>query len=120
MPASVRMGGGPVSGNVLSKWPARGPSSSTGLPFEFSIGVQRMRSVDVARWMKPSPQYIQYRPSNLAAISRPPESRVTIPADLYLSCAYLPPFAVRNAGPCFVQWMRSRDVAMPTEYVSRF
>src|ERR1017187_1955918 len=84
--------------------------------------------------MAPSPQYIQYMPLIFAAINRPFTNSVTIPADLYgvpndgslslgclyFSCAYLPPSAFRKAGPYLVQCIRSREVAIPTEYVSRF
>src|SRR5579871_1642796 len=122
MPFSVSTGGGPVSGNVLSKWPARRCSSSTGAPLESSTGVQWTRSSEVAIWIAPSSQYIQYLPSIFAAISRflPGSSLVTIPADLYLRCAYLAAAAPRNAGPRLVQCVRSVEVAIPTEYVLRF
>src|ERR1039458_2755858 len=95
IPASVSRGGGPDSGNVLSKCRGRGFSNTMAAPFASSIGVQCVRSVEVARWMAPSPQYIQYLPSILAAMRRPLSlsKRVTMPADLHQILAYLPPEA---------------------------
>src|SRR5579863_7049859 len=105
MPAFVSTGGGPPSGKVLSNRPGLGASSTCSPPFSFSTGVQWIRSVEVARYTVPSPQYIQYLPSILAVINRPfdSSSRVTIPADFDHREAYLPPSASWKAGPYFVQ-----------------
>ena len=81
MPAAVNSGGGPTSGNPLSKWRGRFRSTSTGFPCASSTGVQWRRSGDVARCTAPSPQYIQYRPFTFAATSTGAE---TAPGQLSL------------------------------------
>src|ERR1700688_1293821 len=105
MPALVSTGGGPPSGKLLSNRPVLGASSTCSPPLSFSTGVQWIRSVEMAKYTVPSPQYIQYLPSIFAAISRPlvSSSRVTIPADFDHREAYLPPSASWKADPYFVQ-----------------
>src|ERR1700679_2494360 len=120
MPFLVSNGGGPTSGNPLSKCPARALITTRGNPvFSSNTGVQWIRSVDVASRMWTSPQYIQYLPCSFTACTRPLCNSVRIPADLYSSLSYLPLLPLLNAGPCFVQLSRFFDVAMPTVYCPR-
>ena len=90
-----------------------GASSVTGWPGAVSTGVQWRRSGEVASETAPSPQYIQNLPWRRAATGRPSTSCVRMPEDLYLSEPYL--LVVPKIGPCLVQWVRSGEVAMPTE-----
>ncbi|MCY1171877.1 hypothetical protein D9M73_120020 [compost metagenome] len=68
-------------------------------------------------WINPSPNTIQYAPLINAAFIRPPSIRWMIAADLVERFSNAVP---ANADPCFCQWIRSRDEAMPSRVRSWF
>ena len=65
-------------------------------------------------------KYIQYLPFTLVAMTRSPSTRATMAPDLDSRSRYFPPLAAAKAGPCLVQWIRSRDVATARRGMRRF
>src|SRR2546425_11036426 len=120
MPCAVRMAGGPASTSQESKYPGRGDRTFTSLPLASSSGVQSTRLSDVAMRMSGTLKYIQYFPFTLVAMTRFPSTRLRIAPDLDSRFRYFPPSILANAGPCFVQVMRSLEVAMARRGVWRF
>src|SRR5438876_8967888 len=112
MPCGVMMAGGPASTSQASKYPRRGVSTFTSFPAESASGVQSTRLSDVAMRMSGTSKYIQYLPFTAVAMRRLPAMRATMAPDFDSRLRYFPPSLLANAGPCFRQWMRSRDVAI--------
>src|SRR5207247_9422497 len=119
-PRAVRSAGGPPSTSQESKNPARGDSTFTARPSGPSSGVQASRLSEVAISRSGTPKYIQYLPFTRVAMIRSPATRLRIAPDFDSVRRYLPPATFANAGPCLVQWMRSRDVATARRGTSRF
>src|SRR6266511_3592026 len=112
--------GGPASTSHESKYPGRGERTLTSRPLVSSSGVQSTRLPDVAMRMSGTLKYIQYVPFTLVAITRLPSTRLRMAPDLDSKFRYFPPSVLANAGPWFVQLMRSRDVATARRGRSRF
>src|SRR5688572_8357707 len=97
------MAAGPGSTRSLSNIPFRGPKTLTNFPSPLSTGIQLIRSLEDARKISVSPQYIQYLPLILLAMAFPFSYLQTIAPDLLHSFTYLPLYALLNAWPCLVQ-----------------
>src|SRR5205823_11629893 len=82
----------------------------TSRPLESARGVQSTRSSEVAMRMSGTLKYIQYFPCSAVAMIRFPATWPRMAPDLDSRSRYFPPPARANAGPCLVQWIKSRDV----------
>src|SRR3954464_14575512 len=120
MPRSVSTAGAPASTNQESKYPGRGDNTASGRPFWSSSGVHEMRSSEVAISTLGTLKYIQYFPFTFVATHRSRTNRQRIAPDFVSVARYLLPAAPANAGPCFSQWTRSRDVATASFGTLRF
>src|SRR5256886_10207555 len=120
IPCGVRRAGGPASTSQESKYPGRGESTLTNRPLESASGVQSTRSSEVAMRMSGTLKYIQYFPRSAVATTRFPATWPRMAPDLDSRSRYFPPPARANAGPCLVQWTKSRDVAIASRGISRF
>ena len=109
MPFCVKTAGGPHSVSAESNFPLRGSITRSKSPFASQTGLQLTRSSEVARFTNSSPQYIRYLPPIFAATSESPLRSQTTDADFVARSRKRP----ENAGPCFVHFKRSRDVATP-------
>src|SRR2546429_7923578 len=78
-----------------------------------------MRLSDVAMRTSGTLKYIQYIPPTLVAMTRLPSTRARIAPDFDSRPRYLPPYAWAKAGPCLVQWTRSREVATASRGMRR-
>src|SRR5438270_9315492 len=84
------------------------------------MGVHEIRSSDAAISTSGTLKYIQYLPFTFAARHRSATKRQRIAPDLVSMRMYFPPGTCANAGPCFTQVTRSRDVATDNRGTSRF
>ena len=85
-----------------------------------TIGVQWIKSSEVAANTCSSPQYIKYFPLIFLITCFPLTTSVRIEPDLQPRLKNFPSNALAKAGPCFVQSFRLREVATARRGTWRF